>query len=348
MSLDDRAREATASLRDSIDHELDPIAMLRSVRRTRARRRVALVAAPLALATLVAGAVWAGTRPEHPAPVSRPQVVLHTNGVLVGTDNPELSHADEMHLPPLAEWSTPTWSPDGREIAVLAGGILITNVETGAERLLPCPGCAQIAWAPDGTRFAAVDNSGDGIVLVDASSGLMSHAWVRSVKNLRSLSWSSDGTRVAFVADGRVQGSRVRRGAFVADLDHGGVRVVLAGPLSQTNGDTNPTRVLAVSWNPTRDRIAVLTATVGPGGWTHPAELGVESVSPSGGGMAALASDGSCVCVGWSPNLTWSPDGTTLAVYAAHDGDRQTLDGDGSRVHVLFVKGSGPLAWQPR
>ena len=36
----------------------------------------------------------------------------------------------------------------------------------------------------------------------------------------------------------------------------------------------------------------------------------------NGAAMAALAPDWSCACGGWAPDLTWSPDGRTVAVYS--------------------------------
>jgi hypothetical protein len=54
-------------------------------------------------------------------------------------------------------------------------------------------------------------------------------------------------------------------------------------------------RMLAVSWSPTRGRIAVLVAYRGAGGWAAPSPLRVLTLDANGAGMAALAPDGSCV-----------------------------------------------------
>lgn len=268
--------------------------------------------------------------------------------MLVGSGNPALSHPGRLHLPAISAQSSPTWSPDGRDLAVLDGdGILVTDVSTGARRTLPCPGCAEIAWSPDGTRFATVDRAGDGITLVDATTGLMTHSWLRMVTNLHSLTWAPDGRRLAFVGDSRGVRTHTRQAAYVADLRGGGGRVVLSGPMSDGNGRFNPARMLAVSWRPVDDQLAVLVADRGSHGWSS-SSLRVVAVNSDGSGMTKLTVDGTCGCGGWTPNLTWSPDGTTLALYAKHRGFRSTLDATGSPVHIRLVRGSGPLAWQPR
>jgi hypothetical protein len=54
--------------------------------------------------------------------------------------------------------------------------------------------------------------------------------------------------------------------------------------------------------------------------------------------------------VGVNPGLTWSPDGTLLAVntHTAADGDGPyELNADGSDLHLVDAGGGGPIAWQP-
>jgi hypothetical protein len=74
---------------------------------------------------------------------------------------------------------------------------------------------------------------------------------------------------------------------------------------------------------------------------------------PDGASPNHLAYVGHCACVGFTPNLVWSPDGTTVAASSEHGSPRldhrtlARLDGDGNTVLVQFVPGSGPLSWQP-
>ena len=113
MRLDERAERATETLRSVVNRDVQPAPMLTSLRRTRNRRRAAMVAVPLALALLGGAAVWSGTRPDRPAVVSPVPRVVHANGFLLGMGNPELTQAEGLHLPPISDSSSPTasWSP---------------------------------------------------------------------------------------------------------------------------------------------------------------------------------------------------------------------------------------------
>jgi hypothetical protein len=126
-----------------------------------------------------------------------------------------------------------------------------------------------------------------------------------------------------------------------------GLSAVLSGPFSTAVSARVPARIAAVSWS-FDDRLAVLARTWVPGQPGHFA-LGVMSMSPNGGRAAVLGSAGTCGCAGWTPNLVWSPDATTIAIYTpGHPRTVSSLDGDGRTVTLKYVHGNGPLAWQPR
>src|SRR4051794_18396481 len=156
MSIDERGSEVAQRLRDRLADDLPSAQMLESLHRTRGRRRLALASS--AVVAVVAVAAAATVVPTHgsagpagpgpSAPTSAAPVVPHADGALFGFGANRLRRPAGPHVPPLRVDSSPTWSPDGAQVAVLAGGILITDVHTGATRSLPCPDCAQISWSP--------------------------------------------------------------------------------------------------------------------------------------------------------------------------------------------------------
>ena len=124
--------------------DLPAAQMLASLPRTRGRRRMALVA-PLAAAAVAVAAVLTtspGTsvdRPDRPRalqrrPARRPPSVTGT--VPCSARETSTSGIRAASTPrPLNDGSSPTWSPDGSEVAVLAhGGILVTDVLSAATR----------------------------------------------------------------------------------------------------------------------------------------------------------------------------------------------------------------------
>ena len=347
MSVDQRAREAARSLRADVDRQVDPAAMLTAVRRSRTRRRVALVlpAAAAAVFTVVALQVPhdAGTSgPSRPAPTGPGFVPeRHTNGELVGSGNAALTGP---HVPPITERSSPTWSPGGNELAVLASdGILVTDVGTGDQHFIPCSSCGEIAWSPDGGRFAVVNRSFTSLSVFDISTWTMHSLGLHGLSGIRSVAWSPTADRIAFTASGHHHPSAV----FTVGADGRGLTSVWASPLQNFEGGLNRVVMWAISWS-ANDQIAVLTLNP-MHGHVGRYDLGVMSVRPDGSAAASLGDNGTCACVGWTPDLTWSPDGTTLAITTLGREHRShTLDMEGRPVTLQYVHGSGPLAWQPR
>ena len=64
----------------------------------------------------------------------------------------------------------PSWSPDGRRIAIglSGGGARVVDVERGRARLIVATGAPSVAWAPNG-RWIALADSGSAIVRPDGS-----------------------------------------------------------------------------------------------------------------------------------------------------------------------------------
>jgi len=362
MSLDQRGRQAADGLRDQMIDDLAAAAMLDALPRTRTRRRLALVA-PLAAAAVVVAAVLTAapddraatpTGPPPSAPTGAATSPGHANGPLFGGGSRYLRFPRGAYVPTLTEGSSPTWSPDGSEVAVLGdGGIQVTDVSDAATRRVRCDHCVEIAWSPDGRTFAAVGTGPavPALRLLDATTGSARPVALRDVSAVRSVSWSPDSQSLAFLATEpqseqggwtvRTDGSAPTR--FQAMSTH----VPAAG-----SGDTG---ALRLGWSPTSPSIAVLVATAngsGPRPADGPFRLDVLTMHPDGARLNRLIYAGNCTCAGFTPNLVWSPDGTTVATFSEHlpGGHRRTrlsLDGDGNTVVVQLVPGSGPLSWQP-
>jgi hypothetical protein len=354
MSLDEMGRQAAEGLRESVLDDVLPADMLASLHRTRTRRRMAVVA-PLAAMVVAVAAVFTGARghesssPTGPAPTAPTSAPTpgHANGALFGAGNHALLHPHGVYAPPLSDGSSPTWSPDGSRIAVLAGGILITEARTGDTRRLPCPGCQEISWAPDGRTFAAAGVAGMPLGLVDADTGRVTQVPLEGVTDLRSVSWSPDSRSLAFLAVAPYS----QQGAWTVRADGSQQTQFLVMLTTFPADGSGYSGALQVRWAPTSQSIAVLFATAdGPGEHSAqgPIRLDVQTMHPDGATPNHLVYAGRCDCVGFQPNMVWSPDGTTVALFALHARPEvPRLDGDGRTVRVLFVRGSGPLSWQP-
>jgi Tol biopolymer transport system component len=277
-----------------------------------------------------------------PAPTPR------ANGALFGHGSGSLAHPGSLLVPQLRRDSSPTWSPDGSHVAVIDGGIVVTDVDTGAQRRIACPACREISWSPDGKVFAAAPVQHGSLGLVDAATGELTTVSVPGVGGVLSLTWAPGSDELAFLANA----GEGRSGVFMIRAD--GTDLTEVGGLRKAfpHGGHGATRAILVRWSPTGRSLAVLTATPDPPTGPPPISLyrlRVVTMNPDGSALRTLVGDGRCACTEFAPDLVWSPDGTTLAVLAQHP--RASLvrrDGTGHRLRVRFVRGSGALSWQPR
>jgi len=134
-------------------------------------------------------------------------VAVQSTLYVVGTDGANLRKIIETDWD--AEERTlykPTWSPDGRTIALRArsndseypSGVALVDVDTPNRwRLLEVSGIYDFAWSPDGSQIAYTNYEGLHTIRPDGSEGRVVSKL--SIDADPSPSWSPDGTLLGFV-----------------------------------------------------------------------------------------------------------------------------------------------------
>jgi Tol biopolymer transport system component len=92
---------------------------------------------------------------------------------------------------------SPSWSSDGRRIAVVARaargpGVYVARRDTGRARLVAAGDVHAVAWSPDGRRIAFSDSTS--VALVSPRGGHVT----RLAAPPGRIAWSPDGTRLAY------------------------------------------------------------------------------------------------------------------------------------------------------
>jgi Tol biopolymer transport system component len=219
------------------------------------------------------------------------------------------------------------WSPTGAELATIDGSTLSTiDPVTGETHNVGSTpeGVGDVtsppAWSPDGTRF--VFGAEGALYSIDARSGARSLLVRLPGEHLDSddqIVWSPDGAHIAVVNDLRPGSGRV----YVMDADGSNVRdlVDYFDPGRESGG---------VALSPDGTRLAYADAS-GPGGklriWVAP----MDGSAPAEIGIPPTAScvNKDLLC---DLELTWSPDGSRIAIRTYGDGSMvvSVIDADGS------------------
>jgi Tol biopolymer transport system component len=256
-----------------------------------------------------------------------------------------------------AAWSPATgqlafsdWCPFGCRSVRRTLGIHVLDVRSGKQRLVAAGNrYTVLAFSADGTRIAFVTFGGQDVISVMNADG---SGVTQLPGNLRgqvnSLSWSPDGSRLAYSICSSACGGHERHQMFMVDID-GSHRVALGAGASPT-------------WSPDGTRIAYAARcqvwTMSSDG-TNPTRIA--DLKEQLGGFPCYEFGG--------PAVAWSPDGTELAVLVFVDpgwepdhvhgmeNDRSYLvvmNADGSGAHVVWHGGmpvfghaSEAIVWRP-
>ena len=218
-------------------------------------------------------------------------------------------YMESLYLPPVTTgpWA-PSWSPDGRQIAVAMHGSL-WRVPVGggvAEQVTSGPLYdSEPSWSPDGSQIAFTRDTDEKIdIWLVGADGSDPHQLTTSAAFAVNPEWSPDGSEILYVALGVNQ-----------TLD------LMSIPVS--GGE--PTRVLAdgyrnitPSWSPDGSQLVFVSSrpwngrrVQGTGGvWTY--RIGEEEPT-------ILVPEETV----WHAYPTWSPDGTKIAYGSFRTGDNQ-------------------------
>jgi Tol biopolymer transport system component len=326
-------------------------------RRNRRRRNQRIAAGVVGIAVFVA-AVWIVTtggsfnRTQQPAIQPTPSTTAipgyHHNGEILVLKDGAFTQIDPVtgnvvtgngvELPVAHPVSDFAWSPDGMDLAYATHGhVQVVDVATGASReIISRTGHCSLAWSPDGARISVAH---DGVLeLIDPEGGNRS-TLVELPGIIAQPTWSPDGERIAFevVSD--------ERSLYAIDRDGSNLTELLGPAPHDSMGFFDP------AWSPDGSRIAYIASTQAGSTQAGPWRLRVEVVDADGSNPTELVEAGTCYCLGFTPGLTWSPDGARMALNTGsleqQDYGLYVMNADGTGLRLVAKGADGSLAWRP-
>jgi WD40-like Beta Propeller Repeat len=224
---------------------------------------------------------------------------------------------------------SPAFSPDGRTIAFVrrysegTDSLCTIGVDGSGFRVVVRDlGGAELAWSPDGTRFAYYSERDGGVHVIDADGSNDHPVAPRKdgQPNQDTPSWTPDSKDLYFVSGTKV---------FEVAADGTGLRVVMSSDQP----------IIAVTASPDGATLAVVRNT------THPDDQSVWLVGPDGSHLRRLTPSGVGDAYGFGA-VTWSPDGSRLLM--SGPGEHLWLidaDGRNFRRFPEIPHAGAPTAW---
>lgn len=334
---------------------LDAIYRLRDVRRRQRQITTAVVAIGLSLAVML---FFIGSVGRHRAVPADQSTLRHSGAIAVRATtgdrrgaivevDPVTGAETELPVPLSAHdlvWpgkhpSDLSWSPDGSELAYSFGpNVWVLHVATGESREIftdcgPWSLC-ELAWAPDGTTIAVAHQ---GVLETIAPDG--THGTTLSLDVDAALpTWSPDATRLAFTS-----GNEVVTSLYIVRRDGSDLTMI------QQENSPSPFGIWMPTWSPDGTRIAYLSSDDSSG---NPAPVFVRVIHSDGSDARTILQAGRCLCLGFTPGISWSPDGTQIAAVVPKPSSHTefglyVMNADGSGLRLVREGAWGRPAWQP-
>jgi Tol biopolymer transport system component len=270
-----------------------------------------LILAAVSLATFV---LSTGAAPGVAAGEALPsgQIATVVGGGLVVIDATNGAR-DELTTGVMSE---PSWSPDGRELAYVAGddyggGASLRAMQAGSGRqqtIAPLGAALSVgpSWSPRGNQLALVTSfapspaaaPAEGATLLVIGRNGDRQAVARHLSPFQVPQWAPIGRRLAYLAD-----SGDRLAIWIAKANGSAWRLLRLGLLDSS--DTSP------SWSPDGQQLAYLNTSAQQDGGAALMVATVDADGTHSRAPASLAGTSDATSAG---NLEWSPDGDQLAL----------------------------------